>query len=66
MSGQALRCAYCDEPLLLNSRGVNAWRVGNEFVCNEFCADGIAPRPIAAPERQSPPPLKVHGILKRR
>jgi len=61
MSGQALRCAYCDEPLALNARGVNAWRVGNQFVCNEFCADGIAPQYIAAPEKQSPPPIKAHG-----
>jgi hypothetical protein len=25
-------------------------------VCNEFCADGIAPKRIHAPELQSPPP----------
>jgi hypothetical protein len=59
MSGQSLRCAYCGEPLVLTARGVNAWRVGDAFVCNEFCADGIAPRRIHAPELQSPPPLKI-------
>jgi hypothetical protein len=59
MSGQALRCAYCGEPLALAPRGVNAWRVGNDFVCNEFCADGIAPQFIATPEKQLPPPVKV-------
>jgi hypothetical protein len=38
------RCAYCGAPLPLNIGGVEAWRVGDGFVCNEFCADGI-PRP---------------------
>jgi hypothetical protein len=41
MPGQNLRCAYCGEPLSLTAHGIEAWRVGNEFVCNEFCADGI-------------------------
>jgi hypothetical protein len=35
------RCAYCGAPLTLNAAGVVAWRVGNQFVCNEFCADGL-------------------------
>ena len=61
MSGQALRCAYCGEPLALALRGVNAWRVYNQFVCNEFCADGIGPQYVTAPERQLPPPLKAQG-----
>ena len=49
MSGQILRaatspvCAYCGEPLVSTGKGIEAWRVGNEFVCNEFCADGISP-----------------------
>jgi hypothetical protein len=43
MSDQVLRCAYCGEPLELNTQGVAAWRIGKEFVCNEYCADGIAP-----------------------
>jgi hypothetical protein len=38
-SGQ---CACCGEPLVSNSVGVVAWRVGSRFVCNEFCADGIS------------------------
>ena len=42
MSGQNSRCAYCGEPLVFTALGVKAWRVGNEFVCNEFCADGTA------------------------
>ena len=37
----ASRCAYCGAPLTLNTAGVMAWRVGNQFVCNEFCADGL-------------------------
>jgi hypothetical protein len=50
MSGQALRtgrryaCAYCGEPLAFTSFGVTAWRAGDRFVCNEFCADGLLPR----------------------
>jgi hypothetical protein len=34
-------CAYCGSLLPLNLSGVEAWRIGNRFVCNEFCADGI-------------------------
>lgn len=56
MSGQNVRvstyyaCAYCGEPLSFTSNGVNAWRVGDRFVCNEFCADGISAddRPASA------------------
>ena len=59
MPGPGLRCAYCGEALALISRGVNAWRIGNQFVCNEFCADGIAPQLIATPEKQLPPPIKI-------
>jgi hypothetical protein len=47
MSGHTVRvcgtyaCAYCSEPLSFTSRGINAWRVSGQFVCTEFCADGI-------------------------
>jgi hypothetical protein len=34
-------CAYCGEPLVCNGFGVEAWHIGNQFVCNEFCADAI-------------------------
>src|ERR1700746_2359916 len=43
MLGQILCCAYCGEPLRLTTQGVAAWRTGSAFVCNEYCADGIAP-----------------------
>jgi hypothetical protein len=36
------RCAFCGEPLVSNAIGVVAWREGNRFVCNEFCADGVS------------------------
>jgi hypothetical protein len=36
------QCAFCGEPLVSNAMGVVAWRVGNRFVCNEFCADGVS------------------------
>lgn len=35
-------CVYCGEPLPFNTKGIRAWRVGDKFVCNEFCADGIS------------------------
>ncbi len=43
MAGQILHCTYCGAPLVLTALGIRAWRVGNEFVCNEYCADGITP-----------------------
>jgi hypothetical protein len=36
------QCAFCGEPLVSNAVGVVAWRIGNRFVCNEFCADGVS------------------------
>jgi hypothetical protein len=42
MSGQSLKCAYCGVALPIAFYGVDAWRVGNGFVCNEFCADGLS------------------------
>jgi hypothetical protein len=39
-------CAFCGAPLAFNSAGVVAWRVGNQFVCNEFCAEGVPAEPI--------------------
>ena len=38
-------CAVCSAPLASTGVGVEAWRVGNQFVCNEFCADGIPDEP---------------------
>lgn len=43
MSGLGLKCAYCGVALPIAFYGVDAWRVGNGFVCNEFCADGLPP-----------------------
>jgi hypothetical protein len=51
------RCAYCGAPLTLNAAGVVAWRVGNRFVCNEFCADGLPDvlmGPVALPAANGP------------
>ena len=42
MSGKNMRCAYCGEPLAFTTHGIEAWRTGNDFVCNEFCADGLS------------------------
>jgi hypothetical protein len=41
------QCAYCGEPLRFNTKGVEAWRVETQFVCNEFCADGISCDPAS-------------------
>jgi hypothetical protein len=65
MAGQFLRaatscvCAYCGEPLAMAAQGMKAWRVSDQFVCNEFCADGISP-PVPAPiwERLYPSGLR--------
>jgi len=32
------RCAWCSAPLAFNAVGVVAWRLGKQFVCDEFCA----------------------------
>jgi hypothetical protein len=45
------RCAYCSAPLAFNVAGVVAWRVGNRFVCNEFCADGLPDELLSADAR---------------
>jgi hypothetical protein len=29
--------------LTFGEQGIEAWRVGDKFVCNEFCANGISP-----------------------
>ena len=36
-------CAYCGERLARTAKAVMAWRQGNQFFCNEFCADGFVP-----------------------
>jgi hypothetical protein len=48
------RCAYCSAPLIANAAGLVAWRVGNQFVCNEFCADGL-PDAATVPQAASRP-----------
>jgi hypothetical protein len=59
MAGQSLRatrsgvCAYCGEPLAMAAQAMKAWRVGDQFVCNEFCADGIS-SPVPVLERLYP------------
>jgi hypothetical protein len=35
-------CAFCRRPLRFTPMGVNAWRLGERFFCNEFCADSAA------------------------
>jgi hypothetical protein len=51
------RCAYCGAPLVSNAAGVVAWRIGNQFVCNEFCADGVpdvSMKPETLPSSRAP------------
>jgi hypothetical protein len=47
------QCAYCGEQLAFNKFGIDAWRVGDQFVCNEFCADGI-PDKLATSQAEAP------------
>ena len=36
------RCACCGNPFPVVEGRVQQWRVdGNQFTCNEFCAEGI-------------------------
>jgi hypothetical protein len=51
--GSDKRCAYCGEPLVFNAVGIMAWRVGNDFACNEFCAEGVSSERIVS-RRVSP------------
>lgn len=53
------RCAYCGALLPVNIEGVEAWRIGSRFVCNEFCTDGMpeeqpAQRPVLRPTSRLP------------
>ena len=59
MPGPGLRCAYCGEPLEVFAYGILAWRAGRDFVCDEFCADGIEPTCIDPSEIKLPPALKI-------
>jgi hypothetical protein len=45
------RCAYCHEPFCFTDNQVQALPVGDQFVCNEFCAQALreeinSPRPL--------------------
>ena len=35
------RCAYCNEPIRMTKHGALALRIGDELLCNEFCAQAI-------------------------
>jgi len=48
--GRQYVCAYCGEPLIVTTLGVAAWRLGNDFFCNEFCADGSGVSDSAEPK----------------
>ncbi len=38
-------CAYCGDPLPMVGGRIQAWRVGDQYTCNEFCADGVEDQP---------------------
>jgi hypothetical protein len=57
-------CASCGEPLERTAKSVMAWRQGNQFFCNEFCADGFVPlvRSVVQAEQDSPDAIpSQHG-----
>ena len=35
------RCPCCGNPFPVIEGRVQQWRVGNQYACNEFCAEGI-------------------------
>jgi len=37
----AKRCAYCSEPFRMTEQRLEAHRAGDQFVCNEFCAQAL-------------------------
>lgn len=47
------RCAYCNEPFCFSGDRIRALQVGNQFVCNEFCAQALREEAHPAVERAS-------------
>jgi hypothetical protein len=47
------RCAYCREPFCFSDNQVQALPVGNQFVCNEFCAQALREEAHLAIKRAS-------------
>ncbi len=43
-SSNGMRCACCGNPFPLVEGRVQQWRVGNQYACNEFCAEGVENR----------------------
>jgi hypothetical protein len=46
-------CAYCREPFCFSDNQVEALPVGNQFVCNEFCAQALREEAHLAIKRAS-------------
>jgi hypothetical protein len=47
------RCAYCREPFCFSDNQVQALPVGDQFVCNEFCAQALREEAHLAIKRAS-------------
>ena len=47
------RCAYCNEPFYFTDNQVEALPVGDQFVCNEFCAQALREEAHHAVKRAS-------------
>ena len=47
------RCAYCKEPFCFSDNQVQALLVGDQFVCNEFCAQALREEAHLAIKRAS-------------
>ena len=41
-------CAYCGKPLAVVGLSTGGWRIRDQLVCNEYCADGLPSRSIDA------------------
>ena len=47
------RCAYCQEPFYFTDGRMQALPAGNQFVCNEFCAQALREEAHMAAKRAS-------------
>jgi hypothetical protein len=34
-------CAYCGNPFPMVEGRIQQWRIGDQYTCNEFCAEGV-------------------------
>jgi hypothetical protein len=50
INGQPTRCAFCGEPFRIWEGHLEAWRVGDEYTCDVFCASALQEQAEQLPE----------------